>query len=73
MTAPVGPPIGRLNGIHAEPGTILGPDDTGRYYVVQADDTGVDIRFSTGEDLPGPVPRSLAEHRLLRYLNPFTG
>lgn len=43
--------IGRLNGVHAEPGTILGPDMTNQWYVVQEDDAeGCTVRFATTHD-----------------------
>jgi hypothetical protein len=62
---------GRLKGIHAEPGTILGPNDTLEYMVVIASDpAGVSVGFAQAGDIEAalaqPAPRSVAEHRLRR-------
>lgn len=67
-------PVGRLNGVDAEPGTLLGPDSTGRqmYVVVGRDDQGVTVGYATVPDMQaadarradGDAPRSLAELRL---------
>jgi hypothetical protein len=64
--------VGRLNGIRAEPGTILGPDDAGQWYaVIRCDDAGVEVGFATVTEFDAAQdytrdggPRSTAEHRL---------
>lgn len=62
-------PIGRLNGVHAEPGTILGPNDTKEYLVViDQDDKGVTVGYVQKGDIEAAMeedgPRSVAEYRL---------
>jgi hypothetical protein len=61
--------LGRLNGVHAEPGTLLGPNDVGEYMVVLADDErGVSVGWALTPDFDAAAlveaPRSVAEHRL---------
>lgn len=61
-------PIGRLNGITAEVGTLLGPDAKGEILVVSAvDETGVLVSLATIPDIESaalqPEPRSIAEVR----------
>jgi hypothetical protein len=60
---------GLLRGLHAEPGTILGPNDTNEYMVVVEDTPdGVTVGYAQTGDLEAaltePEPRSVAEHRL---------
>lgn len=60
-------PIGRLNGIHAEVGTILGPGTTSELLVVvDNDERGVKVSYCTVPDLEAAAkmdPRSVTEHR----------
>jgi hypothetical protein len=67
--------LGRLNGVHAEPGTLLGPNDVGEYMVVLADDErGVSVGWALTPDFDAAAlvasPRSTAEHRLF-YARPL--
>jgi hypothetical protein len=61
---------GRLNGTHAEAGTILGPRGlTGEWLVVlDNDDQGVTLGYATTQELEAavtrPEPRSVAEVKL---------
>lgn len=61
---------GRLNGVHAEPGTILGPKDITREYMVVLanDERGVTVGYATTDELAAAAgvesPRSVTEHRL---------
>lgn len=64
-------PAGRLNGIHAEVGTVLGPKEVTREYVVVTgnDEAGVTVGYATPEDLQAVRDRtrdarSVTEHRL---------
>lgn len=63
-----GPPVGRLNGVWAEPGTVLGPDTSGRWFaVVEQDPAGVRVRYASRADLDavhGP-PRSMTEREII--------
>lgn len=64
---------GLLCGIHAEPGTILGPNDTGELMVVVEDGpAGIAVGYAQAGDLEAalvqPEPRSIAEHRLQHSL-----
>lgn len=68
------PVAGRLNGIHAELGTILGPKAvTGEHVVVIGDDErGVTVGYAQPAELEAlrglTSPRSIAEARLLGTL-----
>ena len=43
---------GRLDGVHAEPGTLLGPNDYGELLAVDAnDEVGCTVRLATTHDL----------------------
>jgi hypothetical protein len=45
-------PVGRLNNLDAEPGTILGPDTAGEFLVVAArDGNGVLVSYATVDDI----------------------
>jgi len=60
--------IGRLNGVHAEIGTILGPDLLGQWFTVTADDdAGCTVRYATSHDMLAARmrndPQSMAELR----------
>lgn len=64
---------GRINGIHAEPGTILGPKVITREYVVVLtnDERGVTVGYASTHELASIAAtdhdvRSVAEHRLQR-------
>lgn len=63
---------GRLNGIDAEPGTILGPKDITREYMVvlDRDERGVILGYATADDLQAAAdrdePQSVAEIQLRR-------
>jgi hypothetical protein len=74
MTA-AGPPIGRLNGIYAEQGTILGPDLAGQWFAVADNDPdGVTVRYATTDDMELAMarpPQSVAEVAL-RTKRPVT-
>lgn len=59
-------PRGRLNGVTADVGTILGPNDTGELMVVLAvDDGGVTVGYAQQGDVEAAAaaaePRSLTE------------
>lgn len=62
--------LGRLNGVHADAGTLLGPNDMGEYLTVLSnDERGVTVGWALRQDLDafahgGPAARSVAEHRL---------
>jgi hypothetical protein len=68
------PSRGRLNGVHAEPGAILGPTDITREYLVvlDNDDRGVTLGYPTPdetEDLRSQdSPRTVAEARVWNSL-----
>lgn len=60
---------GRLKGIHAPPGTILGPNDTKEYMVVIEDtNEGVTVGYVQTGDIEKALledaPRSVTEHAL---------
>ena len=60
---------GRLDGVHAEPGTLLGPNDYGELLAVDAnDEVGCTVRLATTHDLDAAglavKPRSVTEHQL---------
>lgn len=58
-------PVGRINEVFAEPGTIMGPM-LGQYLVaLSTDERGTVLGYATQDDLRGvgPEPRSVAEHR----------
>lgn len=61
----------RLNGISAEPGTIIGVDFRSKRLLtmVGEDDGGMVIRYSTAEEVTPDnfqrVPRSVTEHRAI--------
>lgn len=66
-------PVGRLNGITAAPGTLLGPDAAGQWYVaLRSDDQGVQVGYATTHDIDnakarhavGGSPRSLPEFNI---------
>jgi len=69
-------PAGRLNGIHAEIGTVLGPKAVTREYVVVTgnDEHGVTVGYASVDDLNDAAieamvergPRSVAEAMLIR-------
>lgn len=68
----------RLNGIHADPGTIVGVHfRTKRLLtVVSNDDEGVVVRYATAEEVTAErfkhEPRSVAEHRAIaRRMSPY--
>jgi hypothetical protein len=68
----------RLNGIHVEPGTIIGVHfRTKRMLAVEcADELGVDVRYATAEEVSAEKfnhdPRSVVEHRAIpKILTPF--
>lgn len=70
--------IGRLNGIQAEPGTMLGLDgETLRFTAVAAEDSeGCTIRYATPEETKPQAfkhaPRSVAEHHAIpRRMSPY--
>jgi hypothetical protein len=49
---PSRPPIGRLNGVTGEIGTILGPDDTGQWFsIIGTDAEGVLLGFATADEM----------------------
>lgn len=60
-------PAGRLNGVHADVGTVLGPKEVTREFVVVTgnDERGVTVGYATQADLDGILgrePRSVSEH-----------
>lgn len=60
---------GTLRGVHAEPGTLLGPNDTKEFFVVIEDtDDGVTVGYAQKGDIEAaldqPEPRSVAEARM---------
>lgn len=66
---------GRLNGVHAEPGTLLGPKDiTCEWMVVlDNDDSGCTVGYATADEITAASqrlatcgPQSLAELALMR-------
>jgi len=69
-------PAGRLNGIHTDVGTVLGPKAVTREYVVVTgnDDTGVTVGYARADDLDQAAldamvvrgPRSVAEAGAIR-------
>lgn len=63
-------PVGRLNGIFADPGTILGPDRAGQWFVaIRSDDRGSIVAFATATDMDTAAarePQSMAELKLTR-------
>jgi hypothetical protein len=66
-------PAGRLNGIHAETGTVLGPKIVTREYVVVTgnDEHGLTVGYATQADLeaiiaPDHHPRSMTEFMIRR-------
>jgi hypothetical protein len=67
-TPPLPGQVGRLNGIHADPGTILGPDTAGQWLAVLDNDAdGVSVRYATVGDLEAATqrdPQSIAEVNL---------
>ena len=63
-------PAGRVNGVHAPVGTILGPKAVTREFVVVTsnDDRGVVVGFATSEDMqvnPELDPHSMTEFQAL--------
>jgi hypothetical protein len=66
---------GRLNGIHADPGTILGPKAVTREYVTVTgnDAQGLTLGYARADDLDAEAvaamaergPRSVAEHHII--------
>lgn len=68
--------VGRLNGIHAEPGTLVGPKDITEEWLVvlENDDKECTFGYATPDELAavgkrllaGEPPRSVAEWRQLR-------
>lgn len=62
--------LGRLNGVCAEPGTLLGPNTSGEYLaVIDSDERGVTVGWALQPDLDafafgGLAARSVTEHRL---------
>ena len=64
---------GRIAGLTAEPGTILGPNDTGEWMVVtDRDEHGVSVGYAQAGDLQAALavaldtgPRSVAEHHVV--------
>jgi hypothetical protein len=57
---------GVLKGVHAEPGTVLGPNDTREYMAVIEDrPEGVAVGYATQDEvraaLDAPEPRSVTE------------
>lgn len=69
MTNQYGRPIaGRLNGIYAEPGTILGPKEVTREYVValDTDADGTIVGYAQAAELSAAArrdPQSIVEAR----------
>lgn len=65
-------PAGRLNGIHAEVGTVLGPKEVTREYVVVTtqDDQGVTVGYATPEDMAAVVQRFPALPGWPEYVQP---
>ncbi len=68
---PYGRPVaGRLNGIHAEVGTILGPKQVTREYVVviDNDERGIVVGYASAAEITAAAnrdePRSVTEARL---------
>lgn len=66
-------PAGRVSGVFAQPGTILGPKEVTREFVVvtSADSSGpsVEVGYATEEDLSLPAdrnPRSVTEFRMMQ-------
>ncbi len=69
-------PAGRLNGIHAEVGTVLGPKEVTREFVVVIgnDERGVTVGYARREDVGGAAieamiergPQSVAEASMCR-------
>lgn len=64
-------PVGRLNGIEGEPGTLLGPDTSGRFFVILGsnDERGVTVGFANADDLKAADPsnpRSWTEMKPVR-------
>ncbi len=65
-------PIGRLNGVDAEVGTILGPDSIGELLVVaERDEAGVRVSYAGVPDIEAARarvaevgPRSMTELRM---------
>lgn len=60
---------GHLTGVQAPVGTILGPKEVTREYVVviDTDDRGVTVGYATAEEIRATLtrePRSVAEHRI---------
>jgi len=54
-------PVGRLNGLDSEPGTILGPDTAGELMVVlERDERGVTCGYATREDIDNAKDRMAA-------------
>lgn len=71
MEVVTNPVIGRLNGIHGEPGTIIGyHKQTEKFLAIaEQDERGCTIRHATDAELKsigylkGIEPRSITEHR----------
>jgi len=70
-------PIGRLNGIKAEPGTVLAMSAKEMDFLVvhSVDDHGVVVRRATPDEMTAMQfgePRSVVEHRAIpRVLTPY--
>lgn len=80
MSNPYGRPVaGRLNGIHAPIGTILGPKDVTREYVVVIadDEEGVVVGFASTTEILAVMtgaagdPRSVTEAEMVRARGPL--
>lgn len=77
LTPPV---IGRLNGIHGEPGTIIGYHKRTEKFIciAEQDENGCTIRHATSREVAavgmnsGIEPRSITEHYgITRFRSPF--
>jgi hypothetical protein len=69
---------GRINGIHAEPGTVLGPTIITREWivVVENDERGVIIGYASQPDVAAVLSRparSVAEHQIQASARPPWG
>lgn len=75
MTAPRRPIAGRLNAVHAPAGTILGPTDITREFlvVVDNDDDGAILGYASRAEIDAIAerdPQSVCEATLLKGITP---